>query len=76
MEINTKSQYIISNTHEHRNRLIVVEEYGVDKPKNGEIGFILDDLRIDFGEKNFRTFKYVCMYDNKFTNRANDEVFN
>ena len=60
----------------NENELYVLKEYNFDNPLFHKIDSILDDCYRDCHNKYFQTFKYVCIYDNKLTNIANNEIIN
>ena len=76
IDIITKSKHIKSETHIHRREYgIVVKKYKIIQPEIGEIDYLLRDVFKNCGENVFHTFEYRCMYDIKFTNTLNGEVF-
>ena len=60
----------------NENELYVVKEYKFVKPLFNKIDSIIDGCYEDCHNKNFHTFKYVCIYDIIVTNITNNETIN
>ena len=58
----------------NENELYVLKEYKFDNPLFQKIDSIIDGCYRDCHNKYFHTFKYVCIYDIKFTNITNNEI--
>ena len=58
----------------NENKLYVVKEYKIDNPLIHKIDSIKDGCYRDCHNKNFHTFKYVCIYDIKLTNITDTEI--
>ena len=56
------------------NELLVVKAYKFDNPLFHKIYSIIDDCYRDCHNNFFQSFKYVCIYDIKLTNIANNEI--
>ena len=60
----------------NENELYIVKEYKFNNPLFHKIDSIIDGCYRDCHNKNFHTFKYVCIYDNTLTNTTNNEIIN
>ena len=49
-----------------------VKEYGLRKPENHEVDYILDDVNNDCKNKFGHTFEYRCVYEIKLTSTTNN----
>ena len=58
----------------NENELYVVKENKFDNPLITKIDSIIDNCYRDCHNKDFHTFKYVCIYDIKLTNITNNEI--
>ena len=58
------------------NESVIVKEYEFDKPLIQKIDSLKDNCNKDCHNKYFHTFGPICIYDNNFTNIANNETVN
>ena len=60
----------------NENEIRVVKEYKFDNSLITKLDSIIDSCYRDCHKKCFHTFKYVCIFDIKLTNIANNEINN
>ena len=60
----------------NENEIYVVKEYIFDNPLITKEDSIIDSCYRDCHNKNFHTFKYVCIYNIKLTKITDNEIIN